>query len=63
MKSKWHKQPCPLCGEGNLLDSTKKTQEQYKGVPFVSMVGGAFCDHCHDGFAEFDPAQETACLA
>lgn len=63
MKSKWHKQPCPLCGEGTLLDSTRKTQEQYKGAPFVSLVRGAFCDHCRDGFPEFNPAQETAWLA
>ena len=63
MKSKWHKQPCPLCGEGTLLDSVRKTQEQYKGVPFVSRVRGAFCDHCHDGFPEFDPVQEAAWLA
>lgn len=63
MKSKWHKQPCPLCGEGTLLDATRKTQEQYKGEPFVSLVRGAFCDHCHDGFPEFDPAHEAAWLA
>jgi HTH-type transcriptional regulator/antitoxin MqsA len=63
MKSKWHKQACPLCGEGTLLDCVKQTQEQYKGTPFVSLVRGAFCDHCHDGFPEFDPKQEAAWLA
>jgi len=63
MKSKWHKQPCPLCGEGTLSDSTKKVEERYKGVPFTMLVRGAFCNHCHDGFPEFDPKQEADWLA
>lgn len=63
MKSKWHKQPCPLCGEGTLADSVRKTEERYKGIPFVTRVHGAFCDHCNDGFPEFDPAQEAAWIA
>lgn len=63
MKSKWHGQPCPLCNDGILSDGVKKTEEHYKGVPFVSLVHGAFCNHCHDGFPEFDPKQETAWLA
>jgi HTH-type transcriptional regulator/antitoxin MqsA len=63
MKSKWHGQPCPLCGEGTLSDSTRQVEERYKGVIFTTFVRGAFCDHCHDGFPEFDPKQETAWVA
>jgi HTH-type transcriptional regulator/antitoxin MqsA len=63
MKSKWHGQSCPLCGEGTLSDSTKKVEERYKGAPFSSLVRGAFCNHCHDGFPEFDPKQEAAWIA
>ena len=63
MKSKWHGQPCPLCGEGTLLDSTKKVEERYKGVLFSSLVSGAFCNYCHDGFPEYDPEQEAAWAA
>lgn len=60
MKSKWHNRPCPLCGEGTLMDTTKRTEEKYKGASFVMHIRGAFCDHCHDGFPEFDPQQEAA---
>lgn len=63
MKSKWHRQPCPLCGEGTLTDSIRETEERYKGVPFITRVRGAFCDHCNDGFPDFDPKQEAAWLA
>lgn len=63
MKSKWHGQPCPLCGEGTLSDSVRETEERYKGIPFATRVRGAFCDLCHDGFPEFDPEQEAAWLA
>jgi HTH-type transcriptional regulator/antitoxin MqsA len=63
MKSKWHGQPCPICGEGTLKDSTKKVEERYKGVSFPLLVRGAFCDCCHDGFPEFNPKQEAAWLA
>ncbi len=63
MKSKWHGQPCPLCGEGVLSDSSKNVVERYKGVPFTLLVRGAFCNHCHDGFPEFDPKQEARWIA
>ena len=63
MKSKWHGQPCPLCGEGVLSDSSKNVVERYKGVPFTLLVRGAFCNHCHDGFPEFDPKQEARWVA
>lgn len=62
-KSKWNGQPCPLCGEGTLSDSTKKVEERYKGIPFSTLVRGAFCNHCQDGFPEFDPKQEAAWIA
>ncbi len=60
MKSKWHGQPCPLCGVGTLSDSTRKVEERYKGTTFILTVRGAFCNLCHDGFPEFDPKQEEA---
>lgn len=63
MKSKWHKQPCPLCGEGVLSDSSRNVVERYKGVSFTLLVRGAFCNHCHDGFPEFDPKQEARWVA
>ncbi len=63
LKSKWNGHPCPLCGEGTLSNSTKKVEERYKGVLFSSLVRGAFCDRCHDGFPEFGPEQEAAWIA
>ncbi|MEQ1589293.1 MAG: type II toxin-antitoxin system MqsA family antitoxin [Gallionella sp.] len=63
MKSKWHGQPCPLCGEGVLSDASKNVVERYKGVPFTLLVRGAFCNYCHDGFPEFDPKQEARWVA
>lgn len=63
MTSKWHGQPCPLCAEGTLADSEKKVEEQYKGRSFATVIRGAFCDRCLDGFPEFDPGQEAAWMA
>ncbi|MDP2829439.1 MAG: type II toxin-antitoxin system MqsA family antitoxin [Sulfuricellaceae bacterium] len=63
MTSKWQGQACPLCGDGVLVDSIKKAEEQYKGRSFTSTIHGAFCDHCQDGFPEFDPEQEIAWTA
>lgn len=63
MTSKWLGQPCPLCGEGVLSDAVKTTRDRYKGKEFAATIRGAFCDHCHDGFPEFDPEQEAAWLA
>lgn len=60
MTSKWHGQPCPLCGEGTLADSSRQTEERYKGRSFAVLIQGAFCNHCQDGFPEFDPVQEAA---
>ncbi len=62
-KSKWNGQPCPLCGEGTLSDYTKNVEERYKGVLFSTLVHGACCNHCQDGFPEFDPKQEAAWIA
>lgn len=62
MSSKWHGQPCPLCNKGILADSTRQTEELYKGRPFSTLVRGAFCNHCPDGFPEFDAEQETLWL-
>lgn len=62
MTSKWYGQPCPICGEGTLTDSSRSVEEEYKGRRFTSVVRGAFCGHCHDGFPEFDAVQEAAWL-
>lgn len=63
MASKWDGQPCPLCGEGILLDGAKPLAQDYKGHRFTSETRGAFCDHCGDGFVELDATEESAWLA
>lgn len=63
MTSKWHGQPCPLCNAGTLADATRQTQATYKDHVFTMQTRGAFCDHCQDGFPEFDPEQERTWLA
>ena len=60
MISKWHGQSCPLCGEGVLADAERTTEEQYKGHTFSATIRGAFCNHCLDGFPEYDAQQEAA---
>ena len=47
MASKWHGQPCPLCGLGTLHAKNH----------------GAYCDHCADGMVGYDAAEEAAWLA
>jgi len=63
MASKWNGQPCYLCGAGTLQDGVKTITQEYKGHIFSSETHGAFCDHCADGFVEFDAAEEAAWLA
>lgn len=63
MASKWNGKPCHLCGTGTLHDGVKTVVQKYKGHTFSSETRGAFCDHCADGFVEFDAAEETAWLA
>jgi HTH-type transcriptional regulator/antitoxin MqsA len=63
MASKWHKQPCPICGEGTLHDQTRKQQIEYRGKRYEYTEQGAFCDHCADGFADHDAREEAAWLA
>lgn len=63
MASKWNRQPCNLCGAGMLQDGVKTITQEYKGHIFSSETHGAFCDHCADGFVEFDAAEEAAWLA
>ena len=63
MASKWNGQACPLCGAGTLLDGVKAITQTYKGHAYASDAHGAFCDHCADGFVEFDGAEEAAWLA
>lgn len=62
MTSKWHEKPCPLCNEGTLTDTVRQTEGRYKDRIFTMQTRGAFCDHCQDGFPEFDPEQERAWL-
>ncbi len=63
MASKWNGQTCHLCGAGTLHDGVKTILQKYKGQVFSSDAHGAFCDHCEDGFVEFDANEETAWLA
>ena len=63
MTSKWNGQPCPLCGAGTLRDGVKSITQAYKGHTYTADAHGAFCDHCTDGFVEFDSTEETAWLA
>ena len=63
MASKWDGQPRPLCGAGTLHDGVKTIAQDYKRRVFSSATHGAFCDHCTDGFVEFDTAEEVAWLA
>jgi len=59
MTIKWNGQPCPLCGAGTLRDGVKWVEQAYKGKVFKSESRGAFCDHCADGFVEFDQDEES----
>ncbi len=63
MASKWNGQSCHLCGGGILHDGIKTIVQKYKGEVFSSEAHGAFCDHCSDGFVEFDETEEAAWLA
>jgi HTH-type transcriptional regulator/antitoxin MqsA len=63
MASKWNGQPCHLCGSGTLHDGVKEIAQEYKRQVYQSQSRGAFCDHCADGFVEFDPSEEAAWLA
>jgi len=63
MASKWSGQVCHLCGAGTLQDGVKTVEQKYKGQIYRSRTRGAFCDHCADGFVEFDETEESAWLA
>ena len=63
MASKWNDQLCHLCGAGTLHDGVKLILQAYKGKVFKSELRGTFCDHCTDGFVEFDSNEESAWLA
>lgn len=63
MASKWRGQPCHLCGAGTLHDGVKTIVQKYKGQVFHSEAHGSFCNHCADGFVEFDAAEEASWLA
>lgn len=59
MASKWHKKTCPICMEGVLYDGVREQEMEYKGQVYHYTAKGAFCDHCHDGFAAHDPKEES----
>ncbi len=63
MTQQWHGQPCPICGLGLLQSGTKLVHQSYKGVQYSSETRGAFCNHCEDGFPEYDPNEETQWMA
>lgn len=63
MTNKWDGKPCPLCGKGVLHLATKTVTQDYKGHCYDAVTCGAFCDHCAEGFVEFDAAEESAWLA
>ena len=63
MASKWHGEQCPLCFEGTLRDGKQKRRAEYRGCTYEYAVKGAFCDHCHDGFPEYDAKEEAAWVA
>ncbi|MFY9259409.1 MAG: hypothetical protein WAO71_02740 [Gallionella sp.] len=54
--------PCPLCGEGVLHLTTKTVMQDYKGHRYDALTRGALCDHCAEGFVEFDAEEESAWL-
>ena len=60
MASKWHGKQCPICNEGILRDGKQKRWLEYLGRSFESMVKGAYCDRCHDGFLQHDDREEAA---
>ncbi len=62
MTNKWNEKTCPLCKEGVLHTGTKAVTQSYKGHRYLSEARGAFCDHCEDGFLEYDEAEEIAWL-
>ena len=63
MASKWHGKQCPLCFEGTLRDGKQKQQLDYRGQVYHYVAKGAFCNHCHDGFAVHDAKEEAAWIA
>lgn len=60
MKSKWDNKQCPLCMEGILHDGSRKQTLEYRGRLYEQTITGAFCDHCHEGFPNYDEAEEAA---
>lgn len=62
MISKWDCTPCQLCGNGTLHDGNKTVEQYYRGHRYTSIIHGSFCDHCADGFVEFDATEEDKWL-
>lgn len=60
MKSKWDNKQCPLCLEGTLHAGSRKQTQEYRGREYEYTATGAFCDHCHDGFPNYDEREEAA---
>lgn len=60
MDSKWNNKPCPLCLVGILHEGSQKQTLKYRGCEYEYTTIGAFCDHCLDGFPQYDESEETA---
>lgn len=63
MISKWHDKPCPICMKGVLRNGKKKQSLHYKGHVYRYTAAGAFCSHCHDGFADMNAKEEAKWIA
>lgn len=58
MKSKWNNKQCPICWKGTLVEGIQKQSVEYRGREFEYTSKGAFCDHCHDGFPDYNEQEE-----
>jgi HTH-type transcriptional regulator/antitoxin MqsA len=58
MASKWNGVQCPLCAAGTLREGSQARRLEYRGHVYEYTSRGAFCDHCHDGFPEYDAPEE-----
>jgi YgiT-type zinc finger domain-containing protein len=60
MRSKWGNKQCPLCMEGILHAGSRKQTLEYRGRHDEHSITGAFCDHCHEGFPNYNAAEEVS---
>jgi HTH-type transcriptional regulator/antitoxin MqsA len=60
MESKWNNKQCPLCLKGTLHEGNRVQTLEYRGREYNYSTTGAFCDHCQDGFPNYDENEEAA---